>query len=243
MSALSMKRARAREVLDREGASPPGLAILSELSRVYEKTGVLDRMTALVGSQLLASTGRAERPLRVLEIGTRDGVLIRRIAEWASRHGISVELHAVEFQESLADLARSRSTEEGIPVSIHHCASPSLRELGDDEFDVVCSLFTLHHFEEAETADLLVACDRLSRQQCLHVDLNRSRWVSGLIWLVYTVLGCRRARPDGVLSVRRSHTPREMRAMTRSLGLSGRVRAMRFPPLDWCLEIPPRRSV
>ena len=69
-----------RELLEREGATPQGIRIIDELNRVYHRTGLLAQATRLVTNALQAIPGAGRQRLRVLEVGMRDGALLRRVA-------------------------------------------------------------------------------------------------------------------------------------------------------------------
>jgi len=230
-------RSREVEVLEREGATARGVEIIAELNDVYRRTGVLSRATGLVASELIRLREDSAGPLRVLEIGTRDGVLLESISRWAAGADVPVELHGVEFHESLVALARERLASQSPPVRVHVATSPALPELPSDHFDVVCSLFSIHHFDDDGVTEILLASKRVARGVSLHIDLDRTFWAAALVWLVYVLLGCRRARPDAVLSVRRSHRPSELLAIAGKLGLRAVAMPLRWPPLYWCLRV------
>jgi len=239
---LHRPRSREVEVLEREGATARGIEIIAELNDVYRRTGVLSRTTGLVASELLRLKEERGGPLRVLEIGTRDGVLLESISRWAAGAGVPVELHGVEFRDSLVALAQERLAGIRPAVRVHVATSQALPELPSDHFDVVCSLFSLHHFDDGGVKEILLASNRVAKKVSLHVDLERTSWSAALVWLVYALLGCRQARPDAVLSVRRSHRPSEIRAIARRLRLCADVRPARRPPLYWCLRVAKTQS-
>ena len=61
-------RSQARELLEREGATPRGVRIIDELNKVYRRTGVLSQVTQLIGawvSGALFFGGRLESHARV----------------------------------------------------------------------------------------------------------------------------------------------------------------------------------
>ena len=132
------------ELLEREGATPQGIRIIDELNRVYHRTGLLDQATRLVTNALQAIPGAGRQRLRVLEVGMRDGALLRRVAERSDDLDLPVELHGVEFRANLVRLAQARQQPKPGPIEFHVAASPRLAEFPDRSFDLVYSLFSLH---------------------------------------------------------------------------------------------------
>lgn len=231
-------RSQKSELLEREGATSRGVRIIDELNKVYRRTGVLSQVAQLIGGELDRLWERRRAPLRVLEIGCRDGTLLGAVAQQAQRRGVQVALHGVEFRSNLVDLAQDRARAAAIDLQLHCAASPQLAEFADRSFDVVFSMFSLHHFDDAGLRTLLVAGRRLAGSVSLHVDLNRSLWWAVLVGLVYTLLRCRTVPADSVLSVRRARRIEEMRALTDALGLPATIRPLRAPPLYWVLRVP-----
>jgi SAM-dependent methyltransferase len=202
------------------------------------RTGLLDRVVGLVVAELQRLSATPQAPLRVLEIGCRDGALLRRVGERAEQVGLAVSLHGVDFHDNLVALARDRARKTQLEMHFHHAGSPRLEGLPKREFDLVCSLFSLHHFDEADLEAILRAGHRVARGLSLHVDLQPSLVNASLVWLTYTVLGCRRARADSVLSVRRAHRMKKVRAVAGTLGRAATVERLGSSRLCWKLRMP-----
>jgi SAM-dependent methyltransferase len=222
------------ELLEREGATTEGTLIIDELNRVYRRTGLLDKITRLVHSKLQAIPRTQGEHLRVLELGMRDGSLMQRIAKASRENDLPVELHGVEFQPSLVQLAASRQQ----AMAFHTAVSPQLREFADQSFDLVYSLFSLHHCNPVQLRELLQASQRIARSLSIHIDLDRSFLGVGAIWLVYSLLGCNQARHDAVLSVRRAYRRDEIMGILEALNLPGNIQRNPDLPLCWILQMP-----
>jgi len=226
------------ELLEREGATPQGIRIVDELNRVYHRTGLLEQATRMVTNALQAIPGAGRQRLRVLEVGMRDGALLRQVAERSGDLDLPVELHGVEFRANLARLAQARQQPKPGAIEFHVAASPLLSEFPDRSFDLVYSLYSLHHFDHVRVRELLTAGHRVARAASLHIDLGRSIWGAVSVWSVYSLLDCRMARHDAVLSVRRAYRRDEMSGIVRALELPGVVYADRRLPLSWVMHIP-----
>ena len=103
--------------------------------------------------------------------------------------------------------------DRGAGVTYRTVASGALVEAGES-YDAVISNHMLHHLTPGELAGVLSDSEALARGVAVHNGLRRSR----AAWLVYWVatLPLARARTfvrfDGLLSIRRSHTPAELAA-------------------------------
>ncbi|GEM_PF-4441326 len=225
------------ELLEQEGATPQGIRIIDELNRVYRSTGVWPKMIG----KLLSPARRlaaVQQPVRVLEIGMRDGTLLYELGDRGRVEGIPLELHGVEFQANLVEWARQQQASAPIALQFHYAATRDLRTFTDHSFDLVYSAFVLHHQSPPELRDLLTASLRLTRGLVFHLDLSRSLGAVMLIWSYYTLLGFRHSRRDAVLSCRRAYRPAEIACVLRELGMPQSPRVVRLPPCYWYMQYP-----
>ena len=86
-----------------------------------------------------------------------------------------------------------------------------------ERFDVVLSNHVLHHLDGTEFGALLADSERLSRDGgvAVHADIERSRlgyvgFALGTLPFEPNLLKGSYIRPDGLTSIRRSHTAREL---------------------------------
>jgi len=174
------------ELLERKGATPRGIAIIDELNRVYRRTGLTARVVNALLGEAERIHGATGNPVRILEIGMRDGDVLRQVAEVGTSKQIPLELHGVEFRPDIAALAKTRLSAHRLSVQIHYEPSRELLLFGAGEFDIVFSTFVLHHQSPEELSKLLSASFRLSRCVVFHLDLTRSMWALVLLWCFYT---------------------------------------------------------
>jgi hypothetical protein len=198
------------EELERTGLAGHGQAIIKELNRVYDRTGVLRRFALLLLSEARAIFARTHKPVRLLDVGMRDGTLLHLVSDVAEREGVPLELHGVEFREDIVAFARESCMFRGDRVSIRHDPSRILVEVEPGSFDIVCSTFVLHHLTAAECARLLSASNRAAQFSVAHLDLARSLPATVLLWTYYTLFRHTLSRHDSVLSCRRSFRMREL---------------------------------
>ncbi len=225
------------ELLEQEGATPQGIRIIDELNRVYRRTGIWQKMI----DKLLSSArcfATLQQPVKVLEIGMRDGTLLRELGDCGQVEDIPLELHGVEFQANLVELACRQQASAPSAIQFHYAATRDLRIFTDHSFDLVYSVFVLHHQSPSELRELLTASLRLTRGLVFHLDLSRSLSAVMLIWSYYTLLGFRHSRRDAVLSCRRAYRPAEIACVLRELGVPQPLGVVRLPPCYWYMQYP-----
>lgn len=159
----------------------------------------------------------ATEPRTLLDIGCGGGDVPRGLARWAAQDGLRLEITAVD-----AD-ARAIAYARGLPqlpnIAFRQAMSGDLVAEGR-RFDFVISNHLLHHLDAAELAALLADSERLCRVKAIHGDIERSP----LAYLAFAA-GTKVVFPgpffpgsfireDGLLSIRRSYTHAELRAVT-----------------------------
>ncbi|MFW7414871.1 class I SAM-dependent methyltransferase [Demequina sp. SO4-18] len=148
-------------------------------------------------------------PTTMLDIGFGGGDIPRSLARWAARDGLALALTAIDPDE------RAILHVRGLPASdvrFEQATSADLVARGD-RFDIVISNHLLHHLDERELDSLLADSLALSRHLVIHNDLSRRH----LGYRLYAAATAPLARgsfvhQDGLLSIRRSYRPAELRA-------------------------------
>lgn len=151
---------------------------------------------------------RGQRRSTLLDIGFGGGDVVAGLATWAQRDGLELEITAVDSDARALAWAEGRSWPANL--TFRHARAEDLLAAGE-RFDWVTSNHLLHHLEDAGWEDFLEASQRLG-SHVLHCDLVRSR-------RAYVLFRCFVApffhrsyiAEDGLLSVRRSYTVRELR--------------------------------
>lgn len=155
----------------------------------------------------------------LLDVGTGLGDLAAAAKRWARDAG--VELSTVGFDVSAELLAEAASR-------LGATAAGDARDLpfGDASVDVVVCSQLLHHFPEPEIGEVLRELHRVARLRVIVSDLRRSWLAAAGIWLASFPLGFHPvSRHDGVLSVLRGFTGRELGAhVIRAVGVAPTVR-------------------
>ena len=223
------------ELLELEGATPNGVAIINELNEIYSHTGLTKRIIDLLireAARLYAKTGR---PVRILELGMRDGAVLQQVYEQGVSAGVPMQLHGLEFRKDISDYAAQRLEDAAVPVEVSDVHSRISLTYATGHFDIVYSMFVFHHGSTEDFGSLLSESIRVSNSSVFHLDLARSFSAFSLLWLFYFLKGYRRSRKDALLSVRRSFRRQEVAVIIRNMGLEIPETIGRFLPFYWLI--------
>ncbi len=168
-----------------------------------------------------------DRQLTILDVGTGGADIPKTLARWARRAGRRVRILALD--RDLPTLAVARRAAVRYPEIVLLQGDALALPVRPRSVDVVISALTLHHLEPEDAVRYLVQMDAAARVGIVVNDLVRSRAAYVLVWLATRVLTRNRmARHDGPLSVLRSYTPGEVRALCEKAGMFD-VRVFRYP--------------
>ena len=153
-------------------------------------------------------------PLRVLDVGCGGGDVARAIARWARRDRLPIGIVAIDPDPRAISWARRQRPMAALTLrAVHSAALVEERE----RFDVVISNHLLHHLAADQLAALLEDSRRLLAPGgiVLHRDIRRGRFA----YFAFAVAtapfprmhrGRSFIRADGLTSIRRSYTNREL---------------------------------
>lgn len=168
-------------------------------------------------------------PVRILDVGTGNGRLLRRLVgrlreTGRAGRGVGIEIDAASATIAASETARAAA--RGRSTATTFVRADGLRlPLADDSVDVALCVLTLHHFDDTAAVALLGEMARVARTAVVVSDLRRSvpawlgaRLLAATVWRSNPV-----TRHDGPLSVLRSFTPSELAHLGREAGLEGVV--------------------
>jgi ubiquinone/menaquinone biosynthesis C-methylase UbiE len=179
-------------------------------------------------AELVRRHPRAE--YRILDLATGSGDIPLKVAAWARSEDVQVAIVATDNHLTTLELARAHTAAE--PAVRVEAADALKLPYADGSFDVVVLSTALHHFDdERECIRIIREMHRVCRIGFIVNDLARSRpallgarVLAATVWRRHPV-----TRHDGPLSVRRSFTPAELRALAARAGFAdARVQA-HFP--------------
>ena len=205
---LTPARRRGVEILDDPNVDP----------EIRERSiGDVTRSNRLLGGLRAARLGvrDATREFRdgatLLDIGSGLADIPADASRDARARGLALTTIAVDEALSLLVASRAR-------VSEAVCANALALPFRDDSIDVVMCSQVLHHFEQANAERLVAEMNRVARRGALVSDLRRS-WLAAIgFWIVSFILRFHPVtRHDGVVSVLRGFTGRELSKLIRSV--------------------------
>ena len=141
-------------------------------------------------------------PVHILDVGCGGGDLLRQIAGWARRRGISVQLAGIDLNPYAARAAVESTPKE---LGISWVTADALRYRPEKPVDIVVSSLTAHHLVDAEIVELVRWMEVTARRGWFLNDLERSERTAKMFgWLAGVVGWHRFVRHDGPVSFRRA---------------------------------------
>ena len=175
------------------------------------------------------------RPVRLLDLGTGSGALVRLAVRGGGPGRAPVRVVGVDRRLMHLVVGRSLDPEPEGPQQLRVAASVDALPFRDGAFDWTFSNLLFHHFDEEDNRQVLAEMRRCARRGAVVVDLRRSRLAVVLARTFFPLLGLGRvARADGVLSIRQSWTVEEIRAFTRE---HPKLELRRRFPFRWSLVL------
>jgi SAM-dependent methyltransferase len=154
-----------------------------------------------------------------LDIGAGTGETAAHVRVRGARRGVRIDTVALDADAGLTDASR-RHADHAV------CATALALPFADRSVDVVACTQVLHHFDGDALLTLLAEMHRVARHRVIVCDLRRSRLAVAGLWLASFALRFHPvSRHDGMLSIRRGFTARELAASVReAVGQEPRVR-------------------
>ena len=204
------------ELLDDPGANPAHVAeSLRNIARANRWFGGASAVRYGLGRSL--GTMPPGSALTLADLGTGLGDLPRVAVRWGAARGIRIHPVGLELNRVAARLA-ARS---GLATAVACAGAPPFR---DRSVDVVLVSQVAHHLSSRSVVDLLRTCDRLARRAVIVADLRRSRLATSAFWSGARLLGFDEVTvADGMTSIRRGFSRRELLDLLARAGISGRV--------------------
>jgi len=179
------------------------------------------------------AAARPGQALRIVDVGSGGGDMLRRVERWAERRGVPVKLTGIDLNPYAARAAR-----ELVPTS------SAIQWITGDAFtyaepvDVVLSSLFTHHLEEPEIVRFLAWSDAVARCGWFVNDLCREIVPYRLFGLLAKGMRWHRfVQHDGPVSFRRSFREDDWERMLREAGIGVEdVRVARWNPGRLCVE-------
>jgi len=202
---------------------------LADLGQVNRLTLSYRPTLAFLESVVAAEPGRA---LRIVDVGSGGGDMLRRVERWAERRGVRVTLTGIDLNPYAARAARDLTpTTSGITWITGNAFGYT------EPIDVVLSSLFTHHLEEPEIVRFLQWSEAVAQSGWFVNDLCREVTPYKLFGLLATAMRWHRfVRHDGPVSFRRSFREDDWERMLSEAGISlTDVRLSRWTPGRLCV--------
>ena len=222
---MSFLRSHAEEQMDADDLDPAiYAAVVGDLAKVNVVT-----LAARPTLAFLARAAKRSKTLKILDVGFGDGDMLRRIAHWADRRGVSVELVGVDLNPRSETAARAHGG------AIRYVTG-DYADLAGEPWDVIVSSLVAHHMTHAQLIAFLRFMEVHAKIGWLVNDLHRHRFAHlGFPLLATLARWHPMVRHDGTLSIARSYRPDEWPPILAEAGIADAV-VRRVFPFRLCVE-------
>ena len=205
--------------------------VLRDLARANRLT-LAGRPTLAFLDAVIAQHPARTEPLRILDVGFGDGDMLRRIAKWARRRGVTVDLVGIDLNAKSAAVAKA-ATPGDMPIVYH---TGDYRNLANEHWDIILSSLVTHHMSDGERTEFLTFMAKHATLGWMVNDLHRHRLaLIGFALLSHICMWHPIVRHDGQVSVARSFRPADWHAMLAQTGLTRVAKVDRYFPFRLCV--------
>jgi 2-polyprenyl-3-methyl-5-hydroxy-6-metoxy-1,4-benzoquinol methylase len=186
------------------------------------RTNLIGRISPLIWSAIRrVALPRANRPIRVLDLGCGGGQVAIALAKRLARAGISADILGCDVSPVALDYARALAARSRV-TDVHFVQIDLARDPWPADFDVVyCSLF-LHHLDDDEAVAMLRQMKEVAGQLVIVSDLRRTDAGYLFAWMGCRLLSrSRMFHVDGPRSVEAAFTTGEVQVLAHRAGLHG----------------------
>ena len=221
-------RATAEELMDGDDLPTDVYAsVVGDLARVNRVT-----MAARPTLRFLAAATVPGGRYRLLDVGYGDGDMLRRIACWSERRGVTFDLTGIDLNPRSEQAARAH-TPAAVAIDWR---TGDYADLAGAGWDFVISSLVAHHMTHAQLVAFLRFMQGEARVGWLVNDLHRHGFAyRGWPLLARLFSWHPIVRHDGHLSIARSYRPAEWAPLLAEAGVPD-ARVFRAFPFRLCVE-------
>jgi ubiquinone/menaquinone biosynthesis C-methylase UbiE len=156
--------------------------------------------------------------VRISDWGCGGGDGLRKIAEWAKKKNINVELIGIDAAENIVDYAKRKCA---VYTNIHFIVSDVFDDrIKENQFDIVVSSLFTHHFDDESWVRLIRKMHYASSKAVIINDLHR-HWFAYYSIKILTKLFSKSpmVQNDGPVSVLRAFKKRDLVQLLEKAGV------------------------
>lgn len=191
-------------------------AALAFLRRFNRRLGGV--RPALRRLERAASELPADRPIRVIDIGTGSADIPLAMARWAERRGRAIEIDAIDMHPATVAAARAHVKGCAAIEVIQADATQLMDRYEPGAFDIAHAALFLHHLSDVQVLTVLRVMDRLAAHGVIWTDIVRGP-VARLGVRLLTIGAGSMAKHDGRVSVEAGFTRAEALDLARRAGI------------------------
>lgn len=202
---LSQRQPDLIEHMDRDDCNP---FLLENTYRQFETINLLLSQWKRIYKSELRPLMQRSKNYSLLDIGFGGGDVSLKLAEWAEKDGISLNITAIETDLRAYTYVEKLDTPKS--VTFRHCSSTDLVN-ENVAFDFVISNHLLHHLNARQTKQILDEARKLATQKVIFNDIERSD-IGYLLFSAFARLIFRKSFivDDGLISIKKSYTKAEL---------------------------------
>lgn len=154
----------------------------------------------------------------ISDLGCGDGEMLRTMAQYCRKKNIKVKLVGLDLNPKSIAMARERSQDY---PEIEFRQQDILQLNADLKFDITTTTLTMHHFTDEEILRFLKRFNAVSNLGWVINDLHRSN-IAAVLFHGFSGVFMKThiARYDGLVSIGRAFTKRELTTFATQLGLN-----------------------
>jgi 2-polyprenyl-3-methyl-5-hydroxy-6-metoxy-1,4-benzoquinol methylase len=146
--------------------------------------------------------GTTKKNIKILDVGCGNGDMLRALARYAQKKGLSFELYGIDANNFTIQHAKRLSAD--YPDIAYICADIFDEMAADNQYDIILCTLTLHHFKNEEILKLLASFAKRSSLGIIINDLHRSAVAYHLFKIICFVFRLNSmSRDDGLISILR----------------------------------------
>ena len=155
--------------------------------------------------------------VHIVDVGCGGGDLLRQIARWAKKRGMTVRLTGIDLNPYATRAAKEFTATE---TEMTWVTGDALLYESDRPIGIIVTSLMTHHLEEAELIALLRWMDSTAQVGWFINDLERSKWSSQMFgWMAKLVGWHRFVRHDGPVSFRRALSKADWERLLQTAGV------------------------